>query len=312
MVSMKRFLIACSCIAILGVGCFRFQEDRKKYIPEPDFKSIPEEFTSLEESGEAIEEAPKDLAVPPEEPNILPGEIASVSSNVIVSSIVPNQALLNPFVILGRARAFENVIHWRVRDLHRRTIGSGSAMTNAPEPRRFGSFRVRVFYEELPEADEGTVEIFTRSPYDGSEQDMVSIPVRLVRDLLPVRIYFSNVTEDPNQEQCEKVYPFTRRTVETTEAIEVAVLELMKGPTASEIVDGARTSLLPNTRLISLSLENGVATLDFSREFVFALAGECNKKAIRAQIHQTLMQFKDVEVVRILVEGEDTAKLLQP
>ncbi|MBD3251361.1 hypothetical protein GF380_02800, partial [Candidatus Uhrbacteria bacterium] len=234
------------------------------------------------------------------------------SQHIVVSSVVPDQRLQNPFVILGRARAFENTINWRIRDNREQVIAEGFATTNAPDVGRFGSFRIRAFYMDMPETDTGTVEVFTLSARDGSEQDMVRIPVRLNREVLPVKIFFSNIEQDPNATFCDRVYPVTRRIPKTVNVAEATVLELLKGPSIREQSMGNRTSIYPGTKLRSINLDDRVITVDLSKEFTYALSGSCMVQAITSQINQTLTQFETIDVARVLIEGQDAELELQP
>ncbi|MBE7525448.1 GerMN domain-containing protein [Patescibacteria group bacterium] len=310
---MKRMAILCTGILLLGAGCLRttigeLRGVKKYQLPPVSEYAFQDSFLPEEEPTTSSDILP----LLPEDPNVQPGEIASESQNVIVSSVIAHSELPNPFVLLGRARAFENVVYWRIRDARRLVLASGQAITNAPDAGRFGAFRIRAFIDTLPETDGGTVEVFTRSPRDGSEQDTVNIPVTLSREVTMLKAYFSNIEKDPGAERCEQVYPVTRRVYRTQNAAEAAALELLKGPTALERGTGSRTSLLPGTALRSIVLKEGVLTADFSRDIVFALAGSCNIQALRAQIEQTFLQFPTVQVVHILVEGENLDKLFNP
>ena len=312
---MKRTVAVLVMVALLGSGCFRFQENKKKP-EEPAFKPIPEALLqpSATSSGLTVDAVPADLEVPPEDPKIAPGQIASRSGNLVLSSVVPNQTLNNPFTILGRARAFENVVRWRLKDGRNKIIAEGSAQTNAPASGRFGAFSSRAFYGKPPETDAGTFEIFTILS-DGSEGDLVSVTVALKRDLMPVKIFFTNVIEDPNHKRCEIVSPFTRRLVSSehlADQLEIAARELVGGPSTLEGTQGARTSILPSTRIRSIREDNGVVTIDFTSEFVFAFSDACTRSAVRAQVNETLKQFKGVTVVRILVDGADAETILNP
>lgn len=309
----NRFLIIMLCIVLLGAGCFRWSERKDNEPSAEDVQGIP--FQQIEDFVPADEEPsapPEDLEVPPEHPEPKPGEVASYSGNVVVSSIVENQKLSNPFVIYGRARAFEGTVNWRIRDQRYDTLAEGIVLTNAPDVGRFGSFRVRAFFDEVPTVERGFVEVFTISPRNGAEQDFVSIPVRLPTDVTPIKVYFSNIKEDPESEFCERVYPVTRRVVKTQNIAEAAILELLKGPTVAEQTGGSRTSIYPGTILRSVSITDGVASVDFSKDFTYAIAGSCHVQAITAQVHETLKQFDSVKVVKILVEGEDAEIELQP
>jgi spore germination protein GerM len=63
--------------------------------------------------------------------------------------------------------------------------------------------------------------------------------------------------------------------------------------------------------LRSLTIENGVATADFSPELQAYGGGAARAILIREQITRTLLQFPTVQSVRITIAGQ-TAGVLQP
>lgn len=311
-------LLVCSALLLTGAGCFRSNEptvqpealkgDSTDAIAELPFKSIDEYIPSDQSPQDVKESLPEAV----QEEVVKAGEYASQSKNVIVSSLVKNQELGSPFIILGRARAFENVINWRVRDEDGKILLSGSAMTNAQEMGLYGSFRIRSLLSEIPSTDTGTVQVFTMSPKDGTDQDMVEVPIRFSKERLAVSVYFSNVLKDPNVMNCEITYPVVRRIVKTQNTAEASLIELLKGPTVQEQSSGARTTIVPGTVLRSVRIQDGVAIADFSNELVYGLGGSCRVQALISQITQTLKQFDGVNSVKIYVEGEDAELKLQP
>lgn len=317
-----RFVLVPLLMVCIGAGCLRVggsaQPSTGEKDPKDAVKSLPfSSFDGLDGAttsppvigggeGEKIPEVSQD-----EEPK--QGERMSASKNVIVASPAEGQTLGNPFVILGRARAFENVANWRVRDDRNTILASGYFMTNASDMGKYGAFRIRAFFTALPQTATGRVEVFTLSPRDGSEQDMVSTPVRFEEKRTVLKVFYSNVVKDPNMNRCDEVYSVTRRVVLTQNPAEAALLELLKQPTTQERVDGSRTSIIPGVTLRSLSVDaNGLAIADFSRELVFGLAGSCNVGALQAQIRQTLLQFPSIKDVKIYVEGQDAEVQIQP
>ncbi len=309
-------LFAC-VLTLLGAGCFKTSQKAAPATPDqPDTSALQnspfKKFDAVATKPDAPAEAPKDLDVPSETPDVKTGETASASKNVIVSSIANNQFLGNPFVVLGRARAFENQIAWRVRDAHGVILASGSALTNAPEAGHYGRYRVRAFFDRVPETPSGRVEVYTLSPANGTEQDLVFVPVRFDQKVVPVKAFFSNIKNDPQTLHCEKVFAATRRVPLTENVAEAAIIELLKGPSAQEQTLGYRTSIFPGTVLRSISIKDETASVDFSKEFLYAVAGSCHVQALSAQVEQTLKQFPAVKNVRILVEGQDASDKIQP
>jgi hypothetical protein len=248
----------------------------------------------------------------PSPPPLKKGELASASGNVVISSVTPGQVLTNPFVILGRASTLDGAVQWRIRDDQQNIVASGAVTTDAASPAAFGSFRVRAFYDGLPKTTNGTVQVYLRSPRDGSEQDLVKAAVVLNREIQPLKIFFVDQMKDPQLLHCEIVSPVTRRVTKTDSAPEAAMLELLKGPSASEQTAGNRTALVPETGLRSVTIDGDTATVDFTRQFVLGISGKCQVAALRAQVEQTLKQFQGVRNVKILVEGADVEQYLKP
>lgn len=83
-------------------------------------------------------------------------------------------------------------------------------------------------------------------------------------------------------------------------------------PTYKEIVQykGRTPDWGYEVRLIKLTIENGVATANFSKELRAYGGGSARVQQIRQQIEQTLKQFPSVQQVVIQIEGDPNA--LQP
>jgi spore germination protein GerM len=141
--------------------------------------------------------------------------------------------------------------------------------------------------------------------------------------------------DDPNTQEIklywtvsgtEIVQPQTRRVLRSSSIGATALEELLWGPPAISQV-GFGTSLPtpeqvltypgrqpdwgPRITLRKLTIDNGIATADFSKELRAYGGGSLRVKMIRDQITQTLQQFPTVREVRIAVEGE-TEGVLEP
>ncbi len=84
-------------------------------------------------------------------------------------------------------------------------------------------------------------------------------------------------------------------------------------PTPQQVLafPGRQSDWGPRVRLLSVTIVDGVATADFSKEMEAYGGGSLRVKLIRDQITQTLKQFSTVQQVIIAVEGE-TETVLQP
>ncbi|MFZ4500426.1 MAG: GerMN domain-containing protein [Minisyncoccia bacterium] len=127
---------------------------------------------------------------------------------------------------------------------------------------------------------------------------------------LVVKVYFANGIKDPGFMDCSVVHPITRSVPYTLAVGEASLNELIKGLTGEDIAQGFQTSIVPNTTINSLSIVNGVASVDFSKELNNKNVGLCAGQFIESQITQTLLQFPTVKKVIITVEGK--GDIVQP
>lgn len=116
--------------------------------------------------------------VAPEAPAaIVPEPPVVVSTgNITITSPLPSATITSPVTITGQARVFENAISWRLKDSLGAVLASGNAMANAPDIGQFGPYSITTTYA-MPVTLTGTIEVFDYSAKDGTEIDLVSIPV---------------------------------------------------------------------------------------------------------------------------------------
>ncbi|MBU1705609.1 Gmad2 immunoglobulin-like domain-containing protein, partial [Patescibacteria group bacterium] len=128
------------------------------------------------------------------------------SPNLFITSPEPGAVVTSPIIVFGFGRVFEQTFLWRLKDSSGAVVGHGYAMTSARDLGQFGPFRLEIFPPVLPDKS-FTLEIFAASPRDGSEQDLVSVPLHLLSaEATTFNIFLSN----PNQgsaHDCSLVYP---------------------------------------------------------------------------------------------------------
>jgi len=110
---------------------------------------------------------------------------------------------------------------------------------------------------------------------------------------------------------CNKVFPVEREVPKTQAVAGAALEELLKGSTDAEKEQGFFTSINPDVKIQKLSIENGIAKVEFDEQLEFQVGGSCRVAAIRAQITETLKQFPTVKSVIISIDGR-TEDILQP
>jgi len=237
--------------------------------------------------------------------------------NIRIFQPASGQAVGRPLVIVGQARIFENAFNYRLVDKEGHQLAGSFGIAAASDVGRFGGFSVALEYN-YPGFSEAFVEVFTHSAKDGSEIEMVRIPVRLTdRQDTVVKVFFDNEAAkhtDPNSglvdAQCEGVFPVFRTVPKTTAVAQAALSELFKGPTAAEEQAGYTTALNPGITVRSIKITDDGATVDLSSEILKELGGSCRVSMIKSQINETLGQFNTIHSVNLLVDGK--ADALQP
>lgn len=234
---------------------------------------------------------------------------SSDTGNIVVFEPDPNDGVGLPLVITGRARVFENTLSYRLTDGNGVVLAEGFTTADAPDIGQFGEFEITANYDE-PATDAGTLKVFNYSARDGSEENVVSIPVSFADvDALTLVVYFST---DATADDCQTVAAVERRVARTQAVARAAIEELLKGPAVDESADGYTTSIPSGVRLVDISITDGVATVEFSKELDESVGGSCRVSVIRSQIEETLKQFSSVDSVVINVEGKSTDEVLQP
>ncbi len=125
-----------------------------------------------------------------------------------------------------------------------------------------------------------------------------------------LKIFFNNSNLDP-EFSCNKVFPVERTVPKIQTPARKALELLLAGPTTEEKNQGFFTSINPDVKIESLTIENGTARVEFDEQLEFQVGGSCRVAAIRAEITQTLKQFPTVNNVIISIDGR-TEDILQP
>lgn len=236
-------------------------------------------------------------------------DLTFVPGNLIVTQPKADAVVTSPLVVGGFGRVFEQTFNWRIRNASGEVVEEGIAMTRAPDAGQFGPFTFEVF---LPAMDDQsfTLEVLDYSARDGAEQDLVSVPLRLLSTKTSTfKVYFGKPSEG-SLSDCSLVFPVERTVAETAAIGRAAIAELLKGPTGEESDAGFTTSIPAAASLRSLVIGDHVARADFSSSLEPG-GGSCRVSAIRAQIENTLLQFPSVDEAAISVDGEE-AEALQP
>jgi len=138
----------------------------------------------------------------------------------------------------------------------------------------------------------------TKSSSDNSESATTRVETEVIT------LYFAKYTEDSAYLMPEE------REVEKSDSLPlIAILELIKGP---EVSDLART--LPGTaKVLSVDVDRGIATVDFSREIITdaGTIGPSSTTELLAifSIVNTLTEFPQIKEIKIMVEGKSSGQM---
>lgn len=103
------------------------------------------------------------------------------SENIYVSSPAPDTKISNPFLVSGSARVFENIVNIRLKDGDNSVLAESFATAQSADVGLFGNFELNLTYKQ-PRFATGTLEVYWQSAKDGSDQDLVSIPVEFAAE----------------------------------------------------------------------------------------------------------------------------------
>ncbi len=120
-----------------------------------------------------------------------------------------------------------------------------------------------------------------------------------------IKLYFMTINSNGTVSRKE----VTRTMKKSDGPLVDSINALISGPTVEEENLGCRSLISNGTKLISASVKNGIATLNFSSEFEFNQYGIEGTQGQLQQIVFTATAFPTVESVQFLVDGENKTYL---
>ena len=140
----------------------------------------------------------------------------------------------------------------------------------------------------------------TSSGAPGSSPSTAPTPAASGAAITVVRAYFILGGEPGSV----GLVPVLREVPETSAVATAAMTAVLAGPTANEAGERTITSAIPTgTRLLGITIKNGIATVDLSTEFDSG-GGTASMHYRLAQVVYTLTQFSSVKSVIFQIEGE--------
>jgi len=237
---------------------------------------------------------------------------------VVLFNIKSNQVVESPLTIEGKARGgwfFEASFPVELVDEYSNHLAVGIAQAKDDwMTEDFVYFEAKIEFV-AKENIKGFLIFRKDNPSGLLENDKEFIvPVNIAKTdasaVSKVYAYFNNSRMDP-EASCNKVFPVEREVPKTQAIARAAIEELLKGPTEAEKSQDFFTSINSGVKIQKLTIENGVAKIDFDSQIEFQVGGSCRVSAIRSQIIETLKQFSTVQSVIISVNGR-TEDILQP
>ena len=244
------------------------------------------------------------------------GEIPVVKNpSIVLESPKAGDLLDGKVVIKGTAKGgwfFEGSFPYFLKDNQGNIISMGPIQSKSDwmtaDPVAFDQ-TVEFFTDKT----EGVLVLQKDNPSDDRSLDeKIEIPVKFVpSEGMKLNVFFGNSIYNPNQIDCGKVYPVVRTVKKDPKTATMAIKELLKGTTNSELQEGYSTSLNSGIELNKITIANGEAKVDFNSVLGEGVAGSCRVGQIRAQIESTLKQFPTVTSVVISIDGVSEG-ILQP
>lgn len=156
--------------------------------------------------------------------------------------------------------------------------------------------------ESAPEPSKPTT---TVKPVKPSETTKPSVgdkpkPITSTPAQMNVKLCFMNIGSDGSVNRKE----ITRTMKKTESPLVDTINALIAGPNGDEQDKGCRSLIPAGSKLLTASVKNGVATLNFNADFEFNQYGVEGTLGQLQQIVYTATAFPTVESVQFLVEGE--------
>ena len=288
-------------------------------IPSPTI--VVENFNECLKAGYYIEESfPRKCKTP--NGKVFTEDIGNVLDKINLIKVTtpkPNQIIETPLIIEGEARGFwyfEASFPIKIFDGNGKLLGSTIAQAKSDwMTENFVPFSAELDFS-FPATELSALVLEKDNPSGLPENsDELRFPVYFKKVISPenimkVKAYFNNDRMDPEY-SCNKVFPVEREIIKTQAVARAALEELLNGPTAKEKFEGFGTSINPGVVIQSLTIDDGIAKVDFNEQLEFQVGGSCRVAAISAQIRETLKQFSTVKGVIISIDGR-TEDILQP
>jgi|GEM_PF-4646316 len=104
--------------------------------------------------------------------------VASQSGDLAVTLPTYEGLIRSPQTLTGQIRSFESSVSWRLLSATGAVVASGSGAASGGEAGQLNPFSTTMRFTPPTSRDPGFLEVYTSSARDGSEQNLVRVPVR--------------------------------------------------------------------------------------------------------------------------------------
>ena len=104
-----------------------------------------------------------------------PGQVAIIESDIIVTKPLSNDQITSPLEITGRTRVGEETILFRLKDDWNQVMATSSTKTEIGAP-DWGFYSGSLDFP-TPLSQTGWLEVYTQNSQDGSEQNLITLPI---------------------------------------------------------------------------------------------------------------------------------------
>jgi immunoglobulin-like protein involved in spore germination len=134
----------------------------------------PVRTTATATTGASVSPTPS----PTPTPTPAPTPLLSARGGILVKEPLAHTRVRSPLTISGEASVFEAALVWQVTDTAGRVLASGFTTATAGAPAK-GTFTITATYQDPPSDIIGFAEVYTRSPKDGTIDEIVRVPLIL-------------------------------------------------------------------------------------------------------------------------------------
>jgi immunoglobulin-like protein involved in spore germination len=154
--------------ALLSAGCV----DNRIVVTTPT--PTPVRTTATPTTSASVSPTPS----PTPTPTPAPTPLLSARGGILVKEPLAHTRVRSPLTISGDASVFEAALVWQVTDTAGRVLASGITTATAGAPAK-GTFSITATYQDPPSDIIGFAEVYTRSPKDGTIDEIVRVPLIL-------------------------------------------------------------------------------------------------------------------------------------